>query len=382
MNNRTYFDHAATTPIDGEVVEAMVSVMKDFYGNPSSVHASGREARALIEDARKKVSKLLNCSPGEIFFTSGGTEADNMAIRKSVDCLGIKNIITSPIEHHAVLHTIEELDKRGRIKKHFVHLLPNGHVDLSHLQILLEQNENALVSLMHVNNEIGNLLDIEKVGALCEQFNALFHSDTVQSVGNFPIDLQKIHIDFIACAAHKFNGPKGVGFIYISGRNKIDPFITGGSQERDMRGGTENIYGIAGLAKALEIAYRDLEKRQQYLREIRSAMIEKLRENIPGVGFNGDAEGNSSYTILNVSFPPNPVAEMMLFKLDIAGVSASGGSACASGSNVGSHVLTAIGADANRPAIRFSFGKKNTMQEVDKVIGYLVDMVKVKEIVK
>ena len=380
MSNRIYFDHAATTPIDEEVIEVMTSVMKDFFGNPSSVHAHGREARALIEDARKRVSKLLNCSPGEIFFTSGGTEADNMAIRKSVDCLGIKHIITSPVEHHAVLHTVEELEKYGRIKKHFVHLLPNGHVDFSHLEILLQQNENTLVSLMHSNNEIGNLLDIEKAGALCRQYNALFHSDTVQTVGHFPIDLQKIHVDFIACAAHKFNGPKGVGFIYISGRNKIDPFITGGSQERDMRGGTENIYGIAGLAKAFEIATRDLEKEQKHISEIKLYMIEKLKENIPGVEFNGDAEGSSSYTILNVSFPPTPVAEMMLFKLDIAGISASGGSACASGSNVGSHVLTAIGADPNRPAVRFSFGKQNTRHEVDIVIGKLVELLKVKKI--
>ena len=274
LNNRIYFDNAATTPIDIEVLEAMTETLKSSFGNPSSTHAFGREARTIIEEARKKIAKQLNCSPGELFFTSGGTEADNMAIRKSVDCLGIKNIITSPIEHHAVLHTVEELEKRKLVEKHFVKLMPHGHVDLTHLEELLQSNQNVLVSLMHINNEIGNLLAIEKVGELCNTYHAIFHSDTVQTIAHYPIDLQKINIDFIACSAHKFNGPKGTGFIYINGKNKIDPFITGGSQERNMRGGTENVYGIVGLAKALEVSYRDLEINQKGIGELKKYMIE------------------------------------------------------------------------------------------------------------
>jgi len=376
LNNRIYFDNAATTPLDIEVLEAMTEVMKTTFGNPSSTHSYGREARTIIEEARKTISKLLNCSPGELFFTSGGTEADNMAIRKSVDCLGVTNIITSPIEHHAVLHTVEDLEKKGMVKKHFVKLLPNGHIDIVHLEELLIKNSNSLVSLMHINNEIGNILDIEKVSELCEKYHTIFHSDTVQTLGHFPIDLQKIKVDFIACSAHKFHGPKGVGFIYINSRNSISPFITGGSQERDMRGGTENIYGIVGLAKAFEISVRDMEKNYLYISSIKNYMMERLKKKLEGIEFNGDAEGKTSYTILNVLFPPTPIAEMMLFKLDIAGISTSGGSACASGSNVGSHVLTALGVDSNKPAIRFSFGKQNTQQDVDIAVEKLSEILK------
>ena len=378
MSNKVYFDNAATTPIDKEVIAEMTKMMEQFYGNPSSTHAHGREVRTFIEEARRTVAKLLNCSPGEIFFTSGGTEADNMAIRKSVECLGVKHIITSAIEHHAVLHTIEELHKQGKAEIHLVNLLPNGHIDLQHLEMLLQQYPQSLVSLMHSNNELGNLLDIDRVGELCKQYDAIFHCDTVQTVGHFPIDLKKIHVDFIAAGAHKFRGPKGIGFIYVSSRNKINPYITGGAQERNMRGGTENVYGIVGLAKALELSYKDLAEEQKHISGIKSYMIEKLKANIQEVQFNGDAEGHSSYTVLNVSFPPTPIAEMMLFKLDIAGVSASGGSACSSGSNVGSHVLTALGLDSNRPAVRFSFGKQNTKDEVDFVVEKLVEMLKVK----
>jgi cysteine desulfurase len=379
MSNKIYFDNAATTPLAKEVIAEMTKVMENFYGNPSSIHRHGQEVRTFIEEARRTVAKLLNCSPGEIFFTSGGTEADNMAIRKSVENLGVKNIITSPIEHHAVLHTIEELAKQGVVEMHLVKLLPDGHIDLENLEHLLRRNPNALVSLMHSNNELGNLLEIEKAGELCKKHNAIFHCDTVQTVGHFPIDLQKIHVDFIAGAAHKFNGPKGVGFIYISNRNKVSPYITGGAQERNMRGGTENVYGIIGLSKALELSYANLSQEQKHISEIKSYMIDQLKRNIPGVAFNGDAEGRSSYTVLNVSFPPTPIAEMLLFKLDIAGVSASGGSACSSGSSVGSHVLTAIGTSPDRPAVRFSFGKQNTKEEVDYVIVELVKMLKLKE---
>jgi len=372
--NRIYFDHAATTPLHPEVMEVMNEVMKNHFGNPSSIHALGRDTRTLVEDARKTVARLLNCSPGEIFFTSGGTESDNMAIRKSVDGLGVKHIVTSAIEHHAVLHTVNELEKNGNITKHYINLLPNGHIDFIDLERLLSQNQNVLVSLMYCNNELGNMLDIEKVGAMCKQYNALFHSDTVQAIGNYEMDLQKIPVDFIAASAHKFNGPKGTGFIYINSNHKIEPFISGGSQERNMRGGTENIYGICGLAKAMELSCQNLETNRAHIASLKNYMIKKLKASIEGIEFNGDAEGESSYKILNVSFPPNPVSEMMLFKLDIEGISVSGGSACASGSNVGSHVLTAIGIDSNRPSIRFSFGKQNTKEEVDEAVECLCRM--------
>jgi cysteine desulfurase len=369
--NRIYLDNAATTPIHPQVVEAMTKVMLSEFGNPSSVHAHGRVVRALIEDARRSVAKYLNCAPGEIFFTSGGTEADNMAIRKSVDEFGIKNIITSAIEHHAVLHTVEELADAGKVNMHLVKLLPNGHIDLVDLETLLKNNSNALVSLMHANNEIGNLLDIEYVGNLCKQYKALFHCDTVQTIGHYPFDLQKLNISFLACAAHKFNGPKGVGFIYINANNKIQPFITGGAQERNMRGGTENVYGIVGLAKALQIATENLEKKQAHIQGLKNYMMQRLQEVIHGVSFNGDAAGKSLYTVLNVCFPETDIAEMLLYKLDIAGISASGGSACSSGSNKGSHVLNALGVNPKRPSVRFSFGYQNTKEDVDYTVNVL-----------
>ncbi|MFZ4797802.1 MAG: cysteine desulfurase family protein [Bacteroidia bacterium] len=371
---RIYFDNAATTPLDKEVADAMYNVMIHEFGNPSSTHAEGRNVRTIIEECRRSIAKLLNCSPGEVFFTSGGTESDNMAIRKTVEAYEIKNIITSEIEHHAVLHTIEELTKNGLIKLHFVKLTENGHVNYEDLELLLQNNPNALVSLMHANNEIGNLLDAELVGNLCEKYEAFFHSDTVQTIGHYPIDVQKLKVHFIACAAHKFHGPKGVGFIYISSNAKINSFITGGSQERNMRGGTENLYGIVGLTKALENAYANLEKEMTHIISLKNYMIEQLKSNVEGITFNGDAEGNSLYTVLNVSFPPSSIGEMLLFKLDIAGVSVSGGSACSSGSEVGSHVLSALKTDSNRAAVRFSFAKQNTKLEVDKVIGVLVEM--------
>lgn len=371
---KVYLDNAATTPLDLDVAKEMYQVMCEDFGNPSSTHAHGRVVRTIIEEARKKVAQLLNCAPGEIFFTSGGTEADNMAIRKSVADKGVQNIITSAIEHHAVSHTIEELAHQGKIKMHLVDILPNGHINLTHLEELLAQNPNALVSLMHANNEIGNLLDIETVGNLCKQYNALFHCDTVQTIGHYAFDLQKLKVDFLACAAHKFNGPKGVGFIYIHHAAQIHPFITGGAQERNMRGGTENVYGIVGLAKAMEIAYAHLDEKTKHIASLKAYMTQRLKELIPGVSFNGDAEGNSLYTVLNVNFPPTPIAEMILFKLDIAGISASGGSACSSGSNVGSHVLAALKVDPNRPSVRFSFGKHNTLQEVDYVLEQLQKM--------
>ncbi len=371
---RIYFDNAATTPLDKDVADAMYQVMIHEFGNPSSTHTEGRNVRTIIEECRRSIAKLINCSPGEVFFTSGGTEADNMAIRKTVAAYQIKNIITSEIEHHAVLHTIEELTKSGDVKLHFVKLTANGHVNYEDLELLLQNNPNALLSLMHANNEIGNLLDAELVGNLCEKYQAFFHSDTVQTIGHYPIDVQKLKVHFIACAAHKFHGPKGVGFIYISSNAKIHPFLTGGAQERNMRGGTENFYGIVGLTKALENAYANLEKEMTHISSLKNYMIEQLKLNIDGITFNGDAEGNSLYTVLNASFPPSSIGEMLLFKLDIAGVSVSGGSACSSGSEVGSHVLSALKTDRNRAAVRFSFSKQNTKSEVDMVISVLMEM--------
>lgn len=377
---RVYFDNAATTPLDKEVLEAILPVLQNEYGNPSSIHGHGRPVRTLIEEARKKVATILNVTPSEIFFTSGGTEADNMALRCGVQHLGVKSIITSPIEHHAVLHTAEDLAHAGKVKLHLVNLLSNGHINLEHLEQLMSENPESLVSLMYGNNEIGNLLNIDKVSELCKTYNCYLHCDTVQAIGHYPIDLQKTTIHFLAGAAHKFNGPKGIGFIYINSDLKIKPFITGGSQERNMRGGTENVYGIVGLAKALEVANRDCEKKKAHILSIKNYMIERLKAEIPNIVFNGDCTSeNSLYTVLNVSFPPSKVSEMMLFRLDMEGISCSGGSACSSGSDVGSHVLRALNADPTRANVRFSFGKQNTKDEVDYAVAKIKEMMGIGE---
>jgi len=368
---KVYLDNAATTAIHPEVIEAMVPLMKNHYGNPSSIHAFGRETRAAIEQARKTVAGLLDAAPSEIFFTSGGTEANNMAIRCSIHDMKIQHAITSSIEHHAVLHTLEELEKQGLIRLSFVKLDSNGRADVDHLEQLLKDNDRSLVSLMHANNELGTLNPMKKIGTVCQSYNAIYHCDTVQTMGHFPHRLHELPVDFVSCAAHKFHGPKGVGFIYISNKVKISPFITGGAQERNMRGGTENLYGIVGLAKALEIAYREMNEDKKHITGLKQYMIDKLKHEIPDVRFNGDISDDSLYTVLNVSFPPSENAEMLLFNLDIAGIAASGGSACSSGSEVGSHVLKGIGSDANRPAVRFSFSRFNNTQEIDYTVEKL-----------
>ncbi|MFN4812368.1 MAG: cysteine desulfurase family protein [Bacteroidota bacterium] len=374
---KIYFDNAATTPIDKEVLDVMLPILNEQFGNPSSIHAHGRKTRAIIENARKSIAKLLNCAPAEIFFTSGGTEADNMAIIGSVDDLGIKHVITSAIEHHAVGHTLEHLEKIGKIKLSLVNLHSNGDVDLTHLEELLRNNSRSLVTLMHANNEIGNLLPLQQVGELCKQYDAIFHSDTVQTMGHYKHDMQQLHVHFITGAAHKFHGPKGIGFLYVNHQVKINPLIFGGSQERNMRGGTENVYGIAGLAKALELAYGQMEEHHAHIQGIKDYFIARLNESIPGVGFNGNSVGDSLYTVLNVLFPKSENAEMLLFNLDIAGISASGGSACTSGSNQGSHVLRGIKSDMERPSVRFSFSKYNTKEEVDYTIEKLATLLKI-----
>jgi cysteine desulfurase len=366
---RVYLDNAATTPIDKEVLKSVYEVMESHYGNPSSIHTHGREVRTLIEKARKSVASILHASPSEFFFTSGGTEADNMAIRCSIIDYGIRNVITSVIEHHAVLHSLQDLERSGLIQLNYVNIDERGSVDYQHLEELLDTNERSFVSLMQANNELGTLTDIERVGELCEKYNAIFHCDTVQSMGHYPHDLNKLKVHFLVCAAHKLHGPKGVGFLYINHKIKINPMIFGGSQERNMRGGTENVYGIVGLAKALEIAYAEMEEHHQYIQGLKSYMIDQLRINIPGIEFNGETDSEKSlYTVLNVSFPEMDMAEMLLFSLDIAGISASGGSACSSGTNIGSHVLNGIQANPNRPAVRFSFSKYNSKEEIDYVI--------------
>lgn len=372
---KVYLDNAATTRLDEKVFDTMVPFMKEEYGNPSSIHAFGRKTRSAIEGARKSVAKLLNVSPAEIFFTSGGTEADNMAINQTIDSLGITHAITSKIEHHAVEHTLQMLEKAGKVKLSWVNVDDKGNVDLNHLEELLKTNERSLVSLMHANNEIGTLLPLERVGEICEKYDAIFHSDTVQTMGHYPMDLQKINVHFITCAAHKFHGPKGVGFLFIKHNVKIKPMIHGGAQERNMRGGTECTQGIIGLAKALEISHEEMNEHIAHIQGIKNYMKASLEKNIPGIEFNGETGNeNSLYTVLNCRFPAHPDAEMMLFNLDIAGIAASGGSACSSGSNQGSHVLRGIGTDTSRASIRFSFCKYNTKEEVDYTIEKLKAM--------
>jgi cysteine desulfurase len=372
---RVYFDNAATTPIDPEVLKEMFKVMENNYGNPSSIHAHGREVRSIVEKARKTIANLLHTSPAEIFFTSGGTEADNTAIRCGIVDNGLKHAISSRLEHHAVIHTLEAMQKAGTIKLSFVDTDNKGNIDYTHLEELLKGNDRSLVSLMHANNEVGTLSDMDRIGDLVEHYNAIYHSDTVQTMGHYRHDLGKLKAHFMVGAAHKLHGPKGIGFLHVNHKVKIKPFIYGGSQERNMRGGTENVYGIVGLAKALELAYADMDEHQNQIQSLKTYMISQLKENIPAIEFNGETDpAKSLYTVLNVSFPCNDMADMLLFNLDIAGISASGGSACSSGSDIGSHVLTAIGGDPTRPSVRFSFSKYNTKEEVDYTVSKLKEL--------
>ncbi|MER3498571.1 MAG: cysteine desulfurase [Chitinophagaceae bacterium] len=374
--NRIYLDNAATTALDKEVLDAMLPYMTTQFGNPSSIYSYGRESRLAIENARKTVARLLNANPGEIFFTSGGTESNNTAICAAIRDLGCRHIISSPIEHHAVLHTVEHYGCTQQVTYSFVKLLPDGHVDLKDLdEQLAAQEKRCLVTLMHANNEIGNLLDIDAVGNICKKYNAIFHSDCVQTVGHYPIDLRKTPVHFISASGHKFHGPKGCGILYVNDNVKISPFIFGGAQERNMRAGTENLYGIVGFAKALEIAMNNFEKDSAYIQSLKTYMISRLRENCKKVSFNGDAEGRSLYTVLSACFPKTEKSEMILFNLDINHICASGGSACSSGANQGSHVIRAINNDPNRVTVRFSFSKHNTKEEIDIVVEKLNELI-------
>lgn len=374
--NRIYFDNAATTPLDPQVLDAMMPYMTEKFGNPSSIYSYGRESRLAIENARKSVAKILNAHPAEIFFTSGGTESSNTAIYAAVRDLGCTHIITSPLEHHAVLHTVEFLKNKGEVELSYVNVLSNGHIDINDLKQLLDAAQGkTLVTLMHANNEIGNMLDLHAVGELCKQYGAIFHSDTVQTVGHFPFDLRNTPVHFITGGGHKFHGPKGVGLLYINENVRISPYIHGGSQERNMRAGTENLYGIVGFAKALELATADYAKDAAYIHSLKLYLLEQLKKNISGVSFNGDPLGKSLYTVLSVSFPKTEKSEMILFNLDINNICASGGSACTSGADQGSHVIRAINNNPNQVTVRFSFSKHNTKEEIDTVVAKLQEFI-------
>jgi cysteine desulfurase len=375
MADRIYFDNAATTCLDADVLDAMMPYLTSCYGNPSSIYSYGRESRLAIENARKSVAKILNAHPAEIFFTSGGTESSNTAITAAVRDLGCRHIISTKIEHHATLHTVEYLYNNGEAGLSYVRLLPNGHVDVQDLEnILAATGEKCLVTLMHANNEIGNMIDLFEVGNICKKYGAIFHSDTVQTVGHFPFDLRNTPVHFITGAGHKFHGPKGVGMLYINENVKIKPYVHGGSQERNMRAGTENLYGIIGFAKALELATTNYESERTHVNELKVYMMEQLRQHIPGSTFNGDPLGRSLYTVLSVSFPKTEKSEMLLFNLDINNICASGGSACTSGADAGSHVIRAINNNPNQVTVRFSFSKYNKKEEVDVVVKRLKEL--------
>ncbi len=372
---RIYFDNAATTDLDPQVLEAMMPYLTEKFGNPSSIYSYGRESRLAIENARKSVGKILNAHPAEIFFTSGGTESSNTAITAAVRDLGCTHIITSPLEHHATLHTVEHLHRRGEAALSYVKVLPNGHIDQEDLeQLLAGSAEKILVTLMHANNEIGNIMDIQAVGELCKMYGAIFHSDTVQTVGHFPFDLRNTPVHFITGASHKFHGPKGVGLLYINENVRIHPYIHGGAQERNMRAGTENLYGIVGFAKALELATAGYEVDSAHIKGLKVYMMEQLKRHLKGISFNGDPVGRSLYTVLSVSFPKTEKSEMLLFNLDIHHICASGGSACTSGVEQGSHVIRAINNNPNQVTVRFSFSKHNTRDQVDQVVTRLKEL--------
>ena len=373
--DRIYFDNAASTPLDPVVLASMMPFLSEQFGNPSSIYSYGRETRMAIEKARKSVANNLGARPSEIFFTSGGTESSNTILNAAIENIGCTHIISSPIEHHATLHTVQHLAKKENVQLSFVQLLPNGHIDTAHLETLLTNPaQKTIVSIMHANNEIGNMIDLFEIGSICKKYHAYFHSDTVQTVGHFAFDLSKTPIDFITGASHKFHGPKGTGILYINENIKISPFIHGGAQERNMRAGTENVYGIVGFAKALEIATTNYEKDSEYIQSLKKYMYDSLMEKIPGISFNGDPFGKALYTLLSVNFPKSEKTEMILFNLDIHHICASGGSACSSGAQTGSHVIQALNKDSQAVTVRFSFSKHNTKAEIDKVVATLATL--------
>jgi cysteine desulfurase len=369
-----YFDNAATTRLSDGVKVAMVSAM-DVFGNPSSVHSVGRKSKALIESTRTQISKYFNCQPGEIVFTSGGTEADNLAILGTIETEEISTIISSKLEHPAVVESILKAETLFHVNVKWVSILENGHIDLSDLKRLLTESPKALVSLMHVNNEIGNILDIQKVGELCQEHGAVFHSDMVQSVGRLPVDLSKLPVDLISCSAHKLHGPKGVGFLYHRKGTKLSPQSKGGKQEREYRGGTENLIGIAGFGKALEITFSEFDNMNARVLELKTYFISEITQNFKNLQFNGESGNTDSSvnTIVSLNIPNQMDNEMLLFQFDLKGIMVSGGSACSSGSLSGSKVLNEIGVEG--ASIRFSFSAENTKEEIDVVIRTLSEII-------
>ena len=376
MGRRVFLDNASTTPMHQEIIDMMSDMMKSTFANPSSVHSSGREAKVIIENARKTIADLLNTSPGSIFFTSGGTEADNMAIRSTIQDYNIQHVVTSKIAHHAVLYPLQDLENKNIIKITYVDIDNDGIISLSHLKDILKNNSRTFVSIMHANNEIGTIQDIKKIGEICNDYNAIFHSDTVQTIGHYPFNMEDLNVHFMAASAHKFHGPKGIGFIYISDKIKISPLLRGGGQERNMRAGTENVCSIAGLTMAMQIAYKNLEEETNYIKGLKKHMIKRLKTELNDVQFYAkctDLE-NSLYTVLSCHFPETDISEMLIFNLDILGISCSGGSACNSGVSKGSHVLKEVFPDSKRPGIRFSFSKYNTKEDIDFTITKLKEL--------
>ena len=377
---KVYFDNAATTKVRDEVIDEISSVLKNCFGNPSSAHSFGRSAKTYIETSRKSVAKILNCEPGEIIFNSGGTESDNSILKCAIKDLGVKHIISSKIEHHAVTHTLDELEEQG-VTIHYVRLKKNGQVDITNLEELLEMiKEPKLVTLMYINNEIGNILDIYSVSNLCQKHNSFFHSDAVQAVGHYHIDLKSLKIDFLSSAGHKFHGPKGIGFVYINKNLKLNPFVIGGNQERGMRAGTESVHNISGMELAFINSYTNIQENNNHISSLKSTFIKKIKKDIPKIKFNGSCDDDllSSFSILNICLPiPKEKAVLLDFNLDMKGIACSRGSACQSGSITGSHVLNSIlsDEDLNKPSLRFSFSKHNNNQEVEKVINVLKEFI-------
>lgn len=377
---KVYFDNAATTPMDPEVLNAMLPFMKENFGNPSSTHSFGRKTKTAIEKARKSISKHINCQPSELYFTSGGTEADNMALKCAVRDLGVKRIITSATEHKAVIESAEILKQHFGVTVEYLELDDVGRPKADHLISLLQSDVSTIVSLMHANNEIGTLIDLYEIGNICREHGALFHSDTVQTMGHYTFDLQQLPIDFITCSAHKFHGPKGVGFLYVRKELKVRSMIQGGGQERQLRGGTENLYGIVGLGKAFDLAYTALDEHITHVRSLKNRMKTELETHFASIAFNGDTTDEGSlYTVLNVCLPETENTKMFLFSLDLKGIAVSGGSACSSGASKGSHVLTAIGSSLSCTSVRFSFSRFSTNAEVDYTLAVVKELLTVKE---
>ena len=379
--DKIYFDNAATTQIDLKVIEQMKSVMSDNFGNPNSTHSYGRSSRTLIEKARKTIANQFNASTSEIYFTSCGTESDNMVLISAVRDLNVKTIITSKVEHKAVLNVVKYLEETESIDLKYVNVSNDGLIDYDHLETLLKKcNNKCLVSLMHINNEIGSKLDLNLVGNLCKDNNALFHSDTVQSIGKYDFDLSKLNIDFIVGSAHKFHGPKGIGFVYINKNLKLNPFVIGGNQERGMRAGTESVHNISGMELAFINSYTNIQENNNHISSLKSTFIKKIKKDIPEIKFNGSCDDDllSSFSILNICLPiPKEKAVLLDFNLDMKGIACSRGSACQSGSITGSHVLNSIlsDEDLNKPSLRFSFSKHNNNKEVEKVINVLKEFI-------